>query len=155
MAVTMASLQPVSAARTSTKALEQTKPTVTGASPALMAERQAVSRYLSLALATQKVSTQDGPHMAAVATSAPANPAAFQPTSVVTRKLGPGAAWAMANRAAKSWLVIQWFTSTAWRWISGITAFAPPNATSDRPVNWIARAKSVSEVFTPCASTSK
>src|ERR1700689_2287421 len=131
----MPSFQPVSAARTSTNALEQTNPTVTGARPAPMAERQAVSRYLSQALATQKVSRQDGPHIAAVATSAPANPAAFQPIRVVTRKLGPGAAWAMANRAAKSWLVIQWFTSTAWRCISGITALAPPNATSDRAVN--------------------
>ena len=49
--------------------------------------------------------------------------------------------------AVKSWLVIQWFTSTAWRRISGITALAPPNATSERPTNWTASAASVSAVF--------
>src|SRR5580658_4601431 len=99
MAEMTPSRQLASAARTRTKALEQTKPTVTGARPAPSAMRQGVSRWWSHTLATQKVSTQEGPHMAAVATSAPA--------SVEIRKFGPGAAWAMANRAAKSWLVIQ------------------------------------------------
>ena len=38
------------------------------------------------------------------------------------QEIRAGRSQAMAKRAAKSWLVIQWRTSTAWRWISEITA---------------------------------
>ena len=92
--------------------------------------------------------------MAAVATRAPGMPAAFQPTRVEMRKFGPGAAWAMANRAAKSLSVIQWWMATDWRWISGMTAFAPPNASSDSRLNWTASARRIGQArLTRSAST--
>src|SRR5262249_9508367 len=62
-------------------------------------------------------------------------------------EVGPGRGRAMANRAAKSWSLIQWFKVTAWRWTSGNTALAPPNAISDRVPNWIASVSRVSENF--------
>jgi hypothetical protein len=40
------------------------------------------------------VRSEDGPNIAAVATSAPQKPATRQPSKVTTIMFGPGAAWA-------------------------------------------------------------
>src|SRR5437763_10184040 len=53
--------------------------------------------------------------------------------------LGPGAACEIANRSANCWSVIQPETATTSRWISGMTAFAPPNASIESSRKCVAR----------------
>jgi hypothetical protein len=44
---------------------------------------------------------------------------------------GPGITWANANVSVNCWSLIQCFTSTATRCISGTAELAPPMANSD------------------------
>ena len=73
-------------------------------------------------------------------------PAAFQPTRLTISTFGPGAACASANICEKSTSVIQWWTSTARRWISGMIALAPPIDSSDSTRNWSASSKSTGDI---------
>src|SRR6266568_3431401 len=107
-------------------------PTVTGTRPASTATRHGAWRKRRQICETPKVSRHEGPHTAAVATRAPASPATFQPIRLTTRMFGPGEAWASAKRSANCAPLIQPWTSTTLRCISGSTVTAPPTASSDR-----------------------
>ena len=83
--------------------------------PAWITPRQGRSLKRSHRPRAMMVMRDDGPNLASVVTSMPAQPATCQPTSVTTIRLGPGAAWPRANSAEKSAAVIQPCTSTTWR----------------------------------------
>src|SRR5450631_2737939 len=66
-----------SAVRASTKALAAISPSESGTSPAWIAIRQGASLKRSQVRATTNAIKQVGPHIAVVATAAPANPATW------------------------------------------------------------------------------
>src|ERR1019366_1701177 len=92
--------------RSSSAAPAMISPAVTGTNPACTVARQGALRNRYHKPTVTKVSTEDGPHIPAVATSAPASPATRQPTRVATCMFGPGAACASAKSAANSCALI-------------------------------------------------
>lgn len=130
-AVIAASSQVWADASVISAALAATRPTVIGKMPAWITPRQGRSLKRSHRPSAMMVMRDDGPNLASVVTSMPAQPATCQPTSVTTIRLGPGAACPRANRAEKSAAVIQPCTSTTWRCISGRMVLPPPNASTD------------------------
>src|SRR6267154_2560847 len=125
------------------------RPTVTGTRPSSTDARRRAPRKRCQILETAKVSTHEGPHTAAVATTAPARPATFQPMRLTTRIFGPGAAWASAKSSANCAPLIHPCTSTTLRCISGSTVIAPPTAISERTEKSIASCARASSLISP------
>ena len=87
--------------------MANTRPTVTGASPAVNARTSAVSRRLAPQRLTPSESSVEGSRMPTSAAAAPGRPAAWKPSTGTNSTLGPGAAWASAIAVVKSASPIQ------------------------------------------------
>src|SRR4030088_299341 len=104
--------------------LASIKPRPRGTNAALRTATASLSDQRARTRAVRRA--QDGIMIASVATRRPAQPATCQPIRLTTMTLGPGAALAMAKVWAKAASVIQPWTSTTCRRISGRSTLMPP-----------------------------